>query len=233
MHPVAPSLTRHLCYGWLIALGIIALGACKPIGSASSEKNEDPNTFAASTYSLNYSSKYFFDYTVYDATVPALPAIGGAAVDPLGGGDQGCCIALPKTWRPGLKVLIKWSYADREKIHEAYSREFEIPRYAEPGNLFVTFYDTNDVELIVSRYEAGHPQWPGRIKADPMSNCLETEPNKKQCEQWAARNMTAERPSFLVESCKTKDSGPLCPELQKACFARGGDADDCSIYTGK
>ncbi len=116
-----------------LAACVIALSACKPIGSTSSEKKEDPNTFTASTYSLNYSSKYAFQYTVYDATVSTMPAIGGAAVDPLGGGDQGCCIALPKTWRPGLKVLIKWSYADREKIHEQYSREFDIPRYAEPG----------------------------------------------------------------------------------------------------
>jgi len=225
---MAPFLIRHLSCGWLIALSIIALSACHPIDSASSAKKDDPNTFTASTYSLNYSSKYFFDYTVYDATVPALPAIGGASVTPLGGGDQGCCIALPKVWRPGLKVLIKWSNSDRDKTFDEYSREFEIPRYAEPGNLFVAFYDANDVELVVSRYEAGHPQWPGRIKADPMSNCLATEPKEKQCEQWSARNMT-DPPSMYVQNCKGKPKDDECKEMQQICLRRGGDAEDCSI----
>ena len=224
---MAPSKTQHLCCGLLIALGITILSACNPIDSASSEKKEGPNTFTASTYSLNYSSKYFFDYTVYDTTDSKMPAIGGAAVDPLGGGDQGCCIALPKMWRPGLKVLIKWSYADREKIHEAYSREFEIPRYAEPGNLFVTFYDANDVELVVSRYEAGHPQWPGRIKTDPMSHCLATEANKKQCEQWSARNMTRPSPQVLLKHCNFQNPSEACQFLISSCVEEFGE-EACS-----
>ncbi len=207
-----------------LAACVIALSACKPISSVSSEKNkkEDPNTFTASTYSLNYSSKYFFDYTVYDATVPTLPAIGGASVTPLGGGDQGCCIALPKVWRPGLKVLIKWSNSDRDKTFDEYSREFEIPRYTEPGNLFVTFYDANDVELVVSRYEAGHPQWPGRIKADPMSYCLATESKTRQCEQWSARNMTRMQPPQLLEGCDLHNPDDICKDLLRSCIVEFG-----------
>ncbi|PHV11930.1 hypothetical protein CSQ89_08385 [Chitinimonas sp. BJB300] len=218
---------------WLM-LGLMILAACGQSGDAASTQTKTKKAaakaeaFSATTYSLNYSHDYYLQYTVYDLTVAEKPAIGGANVFPLGGGDQGCCIALPKQWRPGMQVLVKWSYADRDKILGSLQKELEIPKYTEPGNLFVTFHDGVEVELVVSRYSPGQPQWPGRINQEPMEHCLATESKKKLCTQWSVENIT-NSPSQYVEGCKGKPNNADCKEMQQYCREYGGDEEDCSI----
>lgn len=156
---------------------------CKPVAEASPAK---PAAQAAVTPagenssvmidSVNYMHERGVKYTAYDLSKTPPVAIGGAIVYMLGtGGEKGCCIALPKTWRPGIKVRVVWGEADRQQTYpEEYTRDLEIPRYEEPADLYVVFYPKHEVELVVSPAEPGHPDWRGRIKKTPWEQCVET-----------------------------------------------------------
>lgn len=125
--------------------------------------------------SVNYMHERSAKYTLYDLSKTPPQAIGGAIVDRLGtGGEKGCCLALPKTWRPGMKVRLDWHESDRENIYEERTRELEIPRYTTPADLYVVFYPEHKVELVVSAAEPGHPDWQGQVKKTPWEQCVET-----------------------------------------------------------
>ncbi|WP_083941305.1 DUF3304 domain-containing protein [Pseudoduganella violaceinigra] len=89
----------------------------------------------------------------------------GPDVDPeSGGGAVTCCAQLPATWRPGLRVKIKWEY-DRMKEEDPQlppqSMELEIPKYGKRGgSLQVHFYDNHQVKVLVSNCFPGHPFYP-------------------------------------------------------------------------
>jgi len=131
--------------------------------------------------SVNYMHERSVQYTLYDLTRNPPMAIGGAITDRLAsGGEKGCCLALPLKWRAGMKVRLEWEESDRKKIYEKNTREFEIPPYDEPADLYVVFYPGKEVELVVSAAEPGHPEWRGRIKQTPWDHCVENH-GRKPC----------------------------------------------------
>ena len=99
--------------------------------------------------SVNYSHDRSYKYTLYDLTGAVPKEVGGAIVPQLGsGGEKNCCLALPKQWRPGLKVRLEWQEANqKEKEPEIYKREMEIPRYEQPADLYVAFHPQHEVEI--------------------------------------------------------------------------------------
>lgn len=99
-----------------------------------------------------------------------------------GGGGEVCCVVIPDTWRPGLKVTIKWKesgdYKRDEKgqivmddgvpvvIERPYKeRTVEVPKYEGGENLGrfnIHFFPNDEVKVVVSRYGPGHPSYPLR-----------------------------------------------------------------------
>ena len=90
------------------------------------------------------------------------------------GGEKGCCMGLPNLWRPGLKLRLVWRESDRLRTYEETTRDLEVPRYEAPADLYVVFYPGHEVELVASLGEPGHPEWRGKIKKTPWSQCVET-----------------------------------------------------------
>jgi hypothetical protein len=113
-------------------------------------------------------------YTLFDLSKTPPAAVGGEIVGRLAaGGSKGCCLALPNTWRPGIKVRVDWTESDREQTFpEKYTRELEIPRYEQAADLYVVFYPGHEVEVVVSHGEPGHAQWAGRVKSTPWYYCV-------------------------------------------------------------
>lgn len=162
----------------------LAFAACKP---ASDDRAAPAAQAAAANVSVtvdsvNYRHDRGMEYTLYDLSTAPPRAVAGAIVRMLStGGEKGCCVSLPKTWRPGLKVRVDWEEMDRRVIFpEKYSRELEIPRYDAPADLFVVFYPEHEVEVLASPAEPGHPDWRGRISKTPWEQCLETH-GRKPC----------------------------------------------------
>lgn len=150
---------------------------------AGCDKPAASTTAAVTVDSVNYMHERAVEYTLYDLSQTPPKAIGGSFVDSLGsGGEKGCCIALPKIWRPQMKVRVDWKESDQKQTYEKQTRELEIPKYDSPADLYVVFYPSpeRDVEVVVSAAEPGHPEWRGRIKKTPWDHCVETN-GRKPC----------------------------------------------------
>lgn len=132
--------------------------------------------------SVNYMHERAVQYTLYDLAQQPPQAIGGSIVVMLAsGGEKGCCLNLPKTWRPGIKVRLDWQESDRERSYpEKYTREMEVPHYETPADLYVVFFAPHEVELVVSAAEPGQPEWRGSIRQAPWDRCVE-EFGRKPC----------------------------------------------------
>lgn len=182
---LSQCLLMMLCLTWL--------SACKPVApagqglTAAAASEADAETRSVTSDSVNYTLDLAMEYTLYDLSKTPPQAVGGGIVDSLvAGGQKGCCLSLPKTWRPGMKVRLDWSESDRERIYEQRTKELEIPRYDQPADLYVVFYPNHEVEVVVSPAEPGHPDWRGRIKDSPWGHCLATH-ERKVCKRATAK----------------------------------------------
>ena len=166
--------------GLLLLLALLC--GCTPDSEgATTKKGAAANTLAAYVDVINYNHDHNYGFTLIDLTVNPVQAISGGAVWPLAsGGSANCCIQLPKKWRAGLKVSVKWDDYIKHDLQGSHERELEIPRYARPGNLYVVFGPEQQPELVVSLVEPGHPDWPGKIKQTPWDFCVATS-GRKAC----------------------------------------------------
>ena len=212
---------------WLAAS--LLLAACDHSSQPSTPKAAEANAGVYSS-SINFSATTGFNYTIYDASLPEQPAVGGAIVRPLGGGDANCCIQLPKQWRPGLTLLLRWHPTDRTRSGEDKLEKLEIPRYDKVGPLYVAFYGTYEkpeVEVFVTPEGLGSPHWPGRINDDPMSNCYKTQP-KKVCDRQTPEYLLTLSPYEMLHECDLKNLSKLCKEAYQDCLDTWGK-EDCDI----
>lgn len=98
------------------------------------------------------------------------------------GGGEVCCVVIPDTWRPGLKVTIKWQndghWVRNEKgqivVKDGQNQFVEgpwhettvdVPKYEGGENLGrfnIHFFPNDEVKVVVSRYGPGHSSYPLR-----------------------------------------------------------------------
>ena len=181
-------------------------------------KPKQTDSVSVSVDWVNYNHINTFDFTIYDLTVPNAPAIGGGGVNVLdSGGSKSCCVSLPLQWRPGLKVMLKWNEADRDNILGEWKKEYEIPRYEKPGDLFVVFNTDHTVDLVVSPAEPGSPKWAGKIKETPMAKCF-SEFGKKECKRWLP-NPEAD----FHDTCLHLQQDADCQQILQFCKAHPDD----------
>ena len=169
------SFTRRPL-AWLALLAVLMFAACGPGDGRGGVAKATSGSASVMVDSVNYMHERGVQYTLYDLANTPPAAIGGSIVVMLAsGGEKGCCLSLPKTWRPGIKVRLDWQESDRERTYpEKYSRELEIPRYSAPADLYVVLFPPHEVELVVSQAEPGHPDWRGSIKMSPRNQCVQT-----------------------------------------------------------
>jgi hypothetical protein len=213
------------------------------------DKGTDTDTVGGYVDVINYNHNNSYKFTLFDLTVENTPAISGGIVWWLAsGGNVNCCIALPKIWRPGLKVLLDWHETDRDAVIGEYKREFEIPRYTRPGNLFIVFLPKSEVELVVSEGGPGPENWPGSIKQTPWDYCVQTHGRKAcvaalpktfdadgysgSCTRWKRKNMMDYCEKTLGWCIKEYEDEEFCNKVlwgkeQKGCLDRKGKDDWC------
>lgn len=89
--------------------------------------------------------------------------IYSASVDGAGGGNMArwgagganiCCTSIPRVWHPGMKVLVRWNMPEghTDVIKE---KMVEIEKYDRPGDIYMHFFDKDEVRVVVSN-EAGY-----------------------------------------------------------------------------
>jgi hypothetical protein len=129
-------------------------------------------TVRVNLHGVNYTADTF-SYAVADPADP--DGGGGELIDPFAAGGTTCCVTLPKTWRPGIKLQVQTSYWV-EKRAENSIKEFkgesvvEVPKYVEgkPGDLWVLREADGKVSIISSDFQPDHPKWPGMVKGWPI-----------------------------------------------------------------
>ena len=78
------------------------------------------------------------------------------------GGSLVCCATIPRVWRPGILIKVRWSILDwtksRGTFHEAV---VPLEQYDEPGTLWIHFLADGSVRAISSGVGPGNPDYPG------------------------------------------------------------------------
>ena len=160
-------------------LFLLLLGGC---GREETDLVTDPDSVTVSTDAVNYMHDWGLGYTLFNQADNQ--PIGGGILGFLEGpGGKGCCLKLPKKWRPGMQVRLEWQKSDKKMTEETMRvKVLEIPEYGKPGDLYVGFYPGDEIEIVVSWDEPGHPEWRGREREPPYQACLSKLP-KKVCEK--------------------------------------------------
>ncbi|WP_017453016.1 DUF3304 domain-containing protein [Herbaspirillum rubrisubalbicans] len=142
----------------------------------------DPDSVTVSTDAVNYMHDWGLGYTLFNQADNQ--PIGNGILGFLEGpGGKGCCLKLPKKWKPGMQVRVEWQKSDKKMTEETMRiKVMEIPEYDKPGDLYVAFYTGDEVEIVVSWAEPGHPEWTGRERELPYQACL-SKLSKKVCEK--------------------------------------------------
>lgn len=218
---------------WLTVAVVLSLCACKPASESVAQIHGkvSSETVSVMTDSVNYMHERSVAYALYDLALRPPRAIGGAIVDRLTtGGEKGCCVGLPTTWRPGLTLRLVWHESDRIRSYEENTRDMEVPRYETPADLYVVFYPGNEVELVVSAGEPGHPGWRGRLKKTPWEQCVETY-TRKPCfmalpKQFDTRSSKGAC-TYMKEN-NVKDGDELCQSANIECVRDYEDKRFCT-----
>ena len=86
---------------------------------------------------------------------------GGGIYPNGGGGSFVCCITMPRKWRHGFRVIVRWT--SDERVPDLWKeRIVAVPEYTDQdfGAFLVHFYPDDTVKVLVSTKVVGHPQYP-------------------------------------------------------------------------
>ncbi|MEJ5220430.1 MAG: DUF3304 domain-containing protein [Tepidiforma sp.] len=143
---------------WMVGVLLVLLAGC----------SVPDDEVAVPVSAINYTERELgsFLFIHPETKTPA----GGPGLAPYEAGGTMCCYRLPKQWRPGIKVRLRYYWYEGSLQAPRTEREFELPRYAggRVGMLWAVFYGGDDVEVVVSDVDPGHMDWPGRLKHWPQ-----------------------------------------------------------------
>jgi len=104
---------------------------------------------------INYTDQYVALYTVN--------GYAGANILPhSGGGKFVCCISVPREWKPGMTVTVKWTHDRNADPIPWKTQVVEVPQYRpeDRGVFAVHFLPNDEVKVLVTRITVGHPNYP-------------------------------------------------------------------------
>jgi len=220
-----------------LLVSALLLQACQPSSTLTTQSSPTAQAESAQSGmqsvmsdSVNYSHEYSFEYTLFDINQPKAPAVGGGAVNRLdSGGAKACCIQLPTVWHEGLKVKIRWEPYGKQGSEAPIERTMEIPRYEQLSDLYVVFHDRNDVELVVSVGEPGHPSWQGRVKQTPWEQCVNAH-GRKTCKAVLPKMFDAESSRgfcFQAKKNEWRNAELTCAYAMHECMQDYEDEQFC------
>jgi len=104
-----------------------------------------------------------YNHTDYEIGHFSVDESGGTYLGPhSGGGGFVCCVSVPRKYKSGMKVRIRWDGKD----DVVYDRIVDVPPYKpeDTGLFAVHFLRNGEVKVFVTSYTPGHPDYP--LKGD-------------------------------------------------------------------
>lgn len=210
----------------LILLWLVACDNGQPAAAF-----QDSDSVTVSTDAVNYMHDWGLGYTLFNQAdnQPIGSGILGFLEGP---GGKGCCLKLPKKWKPGMQVRVEWQKSNKKMTEETMRiKVMEIPEYDEAGDLYVAFYPGDEVEVVVSWVEPGRPNWRGKERVMPYESCLarlaqsECEKNMPKyppgsAEQSARLVRRACQPERLAQEVDPLGTAEACRKWVIACKQR-------------
>ena len=152
-HPALATIRRGLATA--LALGLLA-------GLAACSWEEDQASPGITGYN-HTTNRSIYNFTVNGRL--------GAGMGPMeGGGATSCCVAIPRTWHPGLKVKVAWEYQNFRDVPapqpERREAEVDVPQYSpsDIGRLAVHFFPDHKVRVLVTMLSIQHPDYPAALR---------------------------------------------------------------------
>lgn len=116
-----------------------------------------------------------FSYSVKDPAIKEQRGAGGELIDPFGAGGTTCCVALPTSWHPGIKLQVNTTHwvdqgPDKRLLEVKETHLVDLPKYPDgkPGELWVLRGPDGKISVVSSDFQPDHPKWPGEIKGWPI-----------------------------------------------------------------
>jgi hypothetical protein len=128
---------------------------------AAQQTKEEDATAGAQVGIVNHTGKY-----IYSASVDG---VGGGNMERWGAGIANiCCTDIPKVWRPGMKVLVRWDMPEGH-THIVKEKTVEIEKYDEPGSIYIHFFPNDEVRVVVATVYPSHPKHPVPLPVQPAN----------------------------------------------------------------
>ncbi len=157
-------MSTRCCVPWFLVLGALVTLLAGCASSMPSDRD------AVAVTAVNYTGRELSGFLFIDPSDNKKVA-GGPPVTPYSGAGTLCCYALPRKWRPGIQVKLRYTWYHSDARHERpVFLTAELPPYPtdEPGVLWALFYEDGSVEVLASAVDPGHPKWPGKVKHWPV-----------------------------------------------------------------
>ncbi len=141
-------------------LAVATLTACA--GSAMSTRDKDSNYFNASLGGVNHTGQYLYGFS--------LDGSFGGNASKYGGGNAGiCCVRLPRVYRPGLTVDIKYDLLINDGKEHNWKMKKGVPvePYTKSGSVYVHFFPNDQIRVVVSNVYPFGKDHPIPYPADP------------------------------------------------------------------
>jgi hypothetical protein len=114
----------------------------------------DTNNASLELSGLNYTNVGIAEFSVDN--------YGGHGIEPNGGGGAFvCCVVVPRKWRAGMKVTVRWA-EDGLVPGPLKEQVVNVPEYTKQdmGAFAIHFYPGDIVKVLVTSKMEGHPDYP-------------------------------------------------------------------------
>ena len=144
--------TRRLLLATLATTALLA--ACTSSAGLSS-RDDDKAYFNASIGVVNHTSQFLYGFYVNGAF--------GANASAYGADIAGtCCVRLPRVWRPGLTVDVRYDLLINDGRDDNWKTKKGVPvePYEKPGSVYVHFFPDDVIRVVVTNWDpngSGHP----------------------------------------------------------------------------
>lgn len=154
---------------WMMVCCGVLLAGCSSLGAG--------QQLGATLTAVNYTD-WPFDWVGVARVAEPEKAMAADGVEAFGASGQMCCVSLPAKWQPGMELVVQTQDGTRAKSAKEWGQEHipiikhrvAVPRYdsSDVGTVWVQLLPGGKVELVVSRFDPTHAQWPGKVKGWPV-----------------------------------------------------------------